>query len=224
MSYHQSSCATTTTRSAVRKQAAARNAGLNVQRLGLVPRSALRALLLTTITSSVVAQDVTTWHNNNARTGVQCEEKILTPANVAASFGKVFSLPVDGDVYAQPLYVSQQKMLDGQMHNVLVVATQRDFVYAFDAEGKNPAQGYLWRRSLLASGETWVSNNDVNTTARPTSALRGRPSSILRREQSSSLQSQRRVQQSLPSFSASTRSIWPMALKSSTDRPRSQQR
>ena len=169
MSDHQSPYAMAITHSDGKtrssKQSAACNAGTNVERMGRTTRTFLPALLLIAIASSGVAQDVTTWHNNNARTGVQQEEKVLTPANVgAASFGKVFSLLVNGDIYAQSLYVSQQKMLDGRLHNVLVVATQRDFVYAFDADGKNPAVGYLWRRSLLASGETWVSNNDVNTT------------------------------------------------------------
>lgn len=108
------------------------------------------------------AQDVTTWHNDNARSGVQPNETILTPANVSAStFGKVFNFPVVGDVYAQPLYLSQYTMLDGQPHNVLIVATAEDYVYAFDADGNNPAQGYLWRQSMLASGETFVSYLDV---------------------------------------------------------------
>ena len=54
------------------------------------------------------AQDVTTWHYDNARSGVQSHETTLTPSNVtSSSFGKVFSLPVIGDIYAQPLYLSQ---------------------------------------------------------------------------------------------------------------------
>ncbi len=169
MSDHQSPCGMTIPRSVGKtrrsKQPAACNAGTAVQHIGRTTRISLPALLLVATASSAVAQDVTTWHNNNARTGVQHEEKVLTPANVAAaSFGKVFSLPVDGDIYAQSLYLSQQKMPDGQLHNLLIVATERDAVYAFDADGKNPAGGYLWKRSLLPSGETWLSDNDVNTT------------------------------------------------------------
>lgn len=109
-------------------------------------------------------QDVTTWHNDAARTGVQPNEFQLTPANVnARQFGKVFSLSVIGDVYAQPLYLAQYTMSDGRAHNVLIVASAQDYVYAFDADGNNPAQGYLWRQSLLGPGETWVSDSDVNT-------------------------------------------------------------
>ena len=114
--------------------------------------------------SCTFAQDVTTWHYNNARTGVQPSETVLTPSNVnSAKFGKVFSLPVLGDIYAQPLYLHQYPMSDGQLHNVLVVATAEDYIYAFDADGKNPSQGYLWRKWLVNSGETWLTLLDENS-------------------------------------------------------------
>jgi hypothetical protein len=114
--------------------------------------------------SQIFAQDVTTWHYNNARTGVQPNETALTPSNVnSAKFGKIFSLPVLGDIYAQPLYLSQYPMSDGQLHNVLLVATAEDYVYAFDADGKNPSQGYLWRKWLVNSGETWLTYLDENS-------------------------------------------------------------
>src|SRR6516225_7407363 len=80
--------------------------------------------------SHASAQDVTTWHYDNARSGVQLAETVLTPANVNfAKFGKRFSLPVDGDVYAQPLYLHQYLMSDGQLHNVLLIATTEDYLY-----------------------------------------------------------------------------------------------
>jgi hypothetical protein len=86
---------------------------------------------------------------------------VLTPANVNfAKFGKRFSLPVDGDVYAQPLYLHQYLMSDGQLHNVLLIATTEDYLYAFDADGKNPAQGFLWRKLLLNPGEAWLKYTD----------------------------------------------------------------
>ncbi len=113
--------------------------------------------------SCAQAQDVTTWHYDNARSGVQSNETVLTPSNVNyGKFGKLFSLPVIGDTYAQPLYLSQYSMSDGKLHNVLIVATAQDYVYAFDADGRNPSQGYLWRKLLLGSGETWLSYLDVN--------------------------------------------------------------
>ena len=122
---------------------------------------AIQLLALLAYANCARAQDVTTWHNNNARTGVQPAETVLTPANVnSANFGKKFSLPVLGDIYAQPLYLRQYPMAGGQLHNVLLVATAQDYVYAFDADGKNPAQGYLWRRLLVGAGETWMTHLD----------------------------------------------------------------
>jgi hypothetical protein len=53
------------------------------------------------------AQDVATYHNNHARTGLNPSENILTLTNVnSASFGKLFTIPVDGKVDAEPLYLS----------------------------------------------------------------------------------------------------------------------
>jgi len=70
----------------------------------------------------------------------QSNETTLTPQNVnASSFGKLFSYTLDGFVYAQPLEVSQLRMGDGKLHNVLFVATENDSVYALDA--KRPDRG-----------------------------------------------------------------------------------
>jgi hypothetical protein len=116
-------------------------------------------------TTLAVAQNVTTEQYGNARTGVQNQETVLTPSNVnSASFGKLFSLPVTGHVYAQPLYMAGLTMNDGKIHNVLFVATERDYLYAFDADGNNPAQGYLWRDFLVGTGETSASYSDVNNS------------------------------------------------------------
>lgn len=123
------------------------------------------------------AQDVTTWHYDNSRSGVQPKETVLKPSNVKSStFGKVFSFPVAGDVYAQPLYLKQYEMADGKLHDVLIVATEEDYVYAFDADGDNPASGYLWRKSMLAPGETWVSYTEVNVVdIKPDIGITGTP-------------------------------------------------
>ncbi|MGO9272234.1 MAG: PQQ-binding-like beta-propeller repeat protein [Terriglobia bacterium] len=97
------------------------------------------------------AQDVLTWHNDNARTGQNLQETILTPANVSPStFGKLFVISVDGKVDAQPLYLSALSIPGQGTHNALYVATENDGVYAFDADTGR----ILWHVSLLGPGET----------------------------------------------------------------------
>jgi hypothetical protein len=95
-------------------------------------------------------------------------ETILTPGNVSVSgFGKLFSHPADGDIYAQPLYVPNVTISGLGTHNVVYVATQHDSVYAFDADNKaglNSAP--LWHRSFIRPGRgiTTVSSSDVSCT------------------------------------------------------------
>lgn len=98
---------------------------------------------------------VLTWHNDNQRTGQNLAETILTPSNVnSKSFGKLFSFPVDGQIYAQPLYVSNVTVGTQGVHNVVYVETENDSVYAFDAEGLSTAP--LWQVSLILNGGTAV--------------------------------------------------------------------
>src|SRR6266478_2116278 len=94
--------------------------------------------------------NVLTYHNNNARTGENLEETLLTPANVNSStFGKLFRYSVDGYVYAQPLYVSGLNIAGKGTHNALFIATEHDTVYAFDADSNSgPANGLLWQTNL----------------------------------------------------------------------------
>ena len=94
--------------------------------------------------------DVTTYHNDIARTGQNTTETILTQANVNSTmFGLLRNLPVDGLVDAEPLYLSQLS-IGGTVHNVVFVATEHDSVYAFDSDTGTQ----LWKVSLLGSGET----------------------------------------------------------------------
>lgn len=96
------------------------------------------------------APDVTTYHYDNARDGLNSQETILTPSNVnSAQFGKIGFDPVDGRVDAEPLYVANVAV-GNQLHNVLYVATEHGSVYAFDAD--NGAQ--LWKTSVLGANET----------------------------------------------------------------------
>lgn len=96
------------------------------------------------------SQDVLTYHNNNVRTGLDVNETILTPANVnSTQFGKLFTITTDGLVDAQPLYLSAVSVA-GVTHNLLIVATEHDSVYAFDADSGTQ----IWKTSALKSGET----------------------------------------------------------------------
>jgi Chitobiase/beta-hexosaminidase C-terminal domain/PQQ-like domain len=103
---------------------------------------------------------VTTYHNDTARTGQNIAETILTPANVnSTQFGKLWSTTVDGYVYAQPLYLPNVQNIAGGTHNVLYVATEHDSVYALDAD----SGAVLWQQSLInpGAGITSVSSSDV---------------------------------------------------------------
>ncbi len=95
---------------------------------------------------------VLTYHYNNARTGANLAEKILKPENVnVKNFGKLFSLPVDGMIYAQPLYFA----------GTLFVATEHDSVYAFDVRTKK----MLWKKSFIdpSRGITTIPSTDIES-------------------------------------------------------------
>src|SRR6266853_2285618 len=93
------------------------------------------------------------------RTGLNRQESILTPSNVTNStFGKLFACAVDGEVYAQPLYVANFAIAGGT-HNVVLVATMNDSVYAFDADA-SPCVPY-WKKSFLGTGVTTVPPADT---------------------------------------------------------------
>lgn len=108
---------------------------------------------------------VLTQHNDPARDGVNSQEFALQASTVkTATFGKLFSCPVDGAVYAQPLWVPGFSIAGG-VHNVVFVATQHDSAYAFDADA-NPCVMY-WQVNLLDTlhggtpNENPVTWNDV---------------------------------------------------------------
>jgi hypothetical protein len=99
--------------------------------------------------------NVTTWHVDNNRSGLNNKETSLSLANVAPkTFGKLFSYSLDGYAYGEPLVMSGVT-IKGAKHNVVYVATEHDSVYAFDANSY--ASGTpLWHTSLLKSGEAPV--------------------------------------------------------------------
>ncbi len=109
--------------------------------------------------SSAAAQDVLTWHNDNARTGQNLGEKILTLQDVnSKKFGKLFTVHVDGKVDAEPLYAGGIEIPSEGLRNVLFVATEHDSVYALDADtGKQ-----FWHVRLLAPEEMPSDNHNCS--------------------------------------------------------------
>jgi hypothetical protein len=126
--------------------------------------------------------NVTTAHNDIGRTGQNLNETILTTSNVnPTQFGKLFLQPVDGQIFAQPLYMSGIAV-NGTVHNILYVATENDSVYAFDADtngGTNASP--LWFDSMLstshgaAAGATAIPSSIVSTDIQPVVGITGTP-------------------------------------------------
>ena len=103
---------------------------------------------------------ITTAQVDNARTGAYLKETTLTPRNVnSQGFGKLFTLKVDGDIYAQPLFVPAVEIPGKGRHDVIFVATEHDSVYAFDAYG-NPSTP-LWQVSFLKDDASTIREDEV---------------------------------------------------------------
>jgi len=105
---------------------------------------------------------VLTAQYNNFRTGADLHETVLKPSNVSTrDFGKLFSRTVDGDVFAQPLYVRSLAIPGVGKRNVVFAATEHDSVYAFDVNGTRDAP--LWKTSFVdpEHGTTTLSEHDV---------------------------------------------------------------
>ncbi len=127
---------------------------------------------------------VLTWRYDLTHAGQNTDETALTPQNVNVnSFGKLFAMPVDSTVYAQPLYVPNITMSDGNVHNVLFVCTENDSIYAFDADSNGGADANpIWQVSLLTSahgasaGATAVPWSDTDSPdVAPTVGITGTP-------------------------------------------------
>jgi hypothetical protein len=109
------------------------------------------SLLAAPLLPLAAQSNVLTYHNDAARTGQDLAETTLTTSNVnSATFGKLFQATLDSRVDAQPLYVAGVSIPNQGTHNVLIVATENDSLYALDADTGAP----LWNVALLAAGET----------------------------------------------------------------------
>ncbi len=117
-------------------------------RVGSINTQATLNLTVNAPTSTGV--DVSTWHMDSGRSGLNNLEAVLTPGTVTQSlFGKVGSFAADASVDAQPLYISGLT-INSQLHNVIYVASEKDSVYAYDADNGT----LLWQISALAANET----------------------------------------------------------------------
>lgn len=115
---------------------------------GSITSNSAKLNVITAITPTS-RTDVTTYKNDLSRSGQNLSESVLTLASVtSSSFGLLRTLPVDGRVDAQPLYLSQLS-IGGGTSNTVFVASEHDSVYAFDSDSGK----VLWHVSLLPTGE-----------------------------------------------------------------------
>jgi hypothetical protein len=121
-----------------------------------------RFVLLFSVAAGLQGQTgVTTNRNDNFGTGANLRETVLNVKNVnPAGFGKLFTLPVQGSVFAQPLYLQDVEVAGRGKHNVVYLATMDDQVYAYDADAAGAA---LWHRDLTnpSAGVTPVPIVDI---------------------------------------------------------------
>jgi hypothetical protein len=109
------------------------------------------------------------YHNDNGRTGQNLTETVLTTGNVnSTQFGKLFSCPVDGQIYGEPLYVQGVNFpgnsnVPAGTYNVVYVVTENDSLYAFDADGSACTQ--LWQVSFLTNGAQTLNTADIGGCA-----------------------------------------------------------
>src|SRR5437588_12606571 len=114
-------------------------------------------LLIVAAAAPALANDVLTYHNDLSRTGQNLNETILTTSNVnSAGFGLLFTMKVDSNIDAQPLYVSGVT-IGGVSHNVVYTVTENDSAYAFDADTGTK----LWKVSAKMTGEIAPSGKTI---------------------------------------------------------------
>jgi len=100
---------------------------------------------------------VLTQHNDNTRSGWNDNETALTTSNVnVQQFGAVLTLPVDDQVYAQPLVVGHVSV-GGGSHNVVYIATVNNTLYAYDGDNGK----LYWQASFTAPGMRPPRNTDM---------------------------------------------------------------
>ncbi len=117
----------------------AKNPDKNCKNPRIASPAVLAVAFITFLVAGIAAPAqtaVTTYHNDNNRTGWNKTESVLTPANVgAATFGLLEKITLDDQVDAQPLVVPGVMITTGNFvgtHDVVYVATENNSVYAID--------------------------------------------------------------------------------------------
>jgi len=104
---------------------------------------------------------VLTHHNDNGRTGANLQETILNTNNVNTNqFGLIVVRPVDDQIYAQPLIMTNVSIVGKGVHNLVIVVTVNDSVYAFDADDASVTAPY-WQTSFLGPNARAPRNTDM---------------------------------------------------------------
>src|ERR1700727_774027 len=125
---------------------------LSMKRIALIALFSLTVLAIFAVAGQppTAIINVLTWQYSNSRTGQNLHETVLTTTNVnATNFGKIFSYPVDGNIYAQPLYVGQLTITGQGVHNTIFVDTENHSIYAFEPASGVNSPNPLWHTSLL---------------------------------------------------------------------------
>ena len=86
---------------------------------------------LVSVSSFAQSANVTTWHNDNGRTGQDTDEMTLTTSINKNNFGRLCSYQLTEQIYAQPLVVASI-MIGGTLHEAVYVVTMQDNIYVFD--------------------------------------------------------------------------------------------
>ena len=105
---------------------------------------------------------VLTQHNDNARTGANLGETALNVSNVNTNqFGLLFTRAVDDQIYAQPLVMTNVNLGVQGAHNLVIVATVNDTVYAFDADDASVTAPYWTNRFIAPPNIVAPRNTDM---------------------------------------------------------------